>query len=255
MENSACSLSKTKSESETRSLFEDCAWLYAFCREHLFRDQTEEIVHALFPDGVSSDSTSVLEVGCGPGFYSRRFAMRFPHLHVLGVDRSSRLVTYARERASADGFTNCRFIEGDVEHLSTYMEPVNAIISSRLLLVVANRDTVMAEIFRILKPGGRLFLSEPTATFKTRLPLAAMRFVTRLTPSSRPLTIPQNPKILTSCDFENLIRSQPWSNVSIQMFGDYQCATCVKSREKATEAERTVRFGQSNLATISGSCA
>lgn len=229
MDNSACSLTRTENESDVRNLFEDCAWLYAFCREYLFHDHMEEIVHALFPGGVPSRPASVLEVGCGPGFYSRRFAQRFPHLCVLGIDRSSRLVSFARGRASANQLTNCRFVEGDVECLSTYVEPVDAVISSRLLLVIANSSTVMAEMFRILKPGGRLFLAEPTANFKTRLPLSAMRLVTCFTPSSRRRTVPQNAEILASRDFEDLVRSQPWSNVSIQMYGDYQCAICEKS--------------------------
>ncbi len=39
-------------ETNTKHLFEDCAWLYAFCRERLFRDHTEEITQALFPEGI-----------------------------------------------------------------------------------------------------------------------------------------------------------------------------------------------------------
>jgi SAM-dependent methyltransferase len=112
MDNSACSRPRANRERDTRNLFEDCAWLYAFCREYLFRDHTEQIARALFPNGIPSVPTSVLEVGCGPGFYSRKFAQRFPNLHVVGIDKSSRLVSFAREKASADRVTNCRFLEG-----------------------------------------------------------------------------------------------------------------------------------------------
>ncbi|MGC2162949.1 MAG: class I SAM-dependent methyltransferase [Silvibacterium sp.] len=228
MEHGTCNLTRTESEPAAGNLFEDCAWLYALCREHLFRDHTDEIVKVLFPDGTPSKQASLLEVGCGPGFYSRRLARRFPDLTVLGVDRSSRLVTSARRRAAADRLTNCRFLEGDVECLSAFVEPVDAVISSRLFLVVANQRDVMAEMFRVLKPGGCLFLAEPTANFKTHLPLSAMRLAACLMPSSRRRTVTQNAQILGSRDFENLVHSQPWRNCSFQMYGDYQCAICEK---------------------------
>jgi ubiquinone/menaquinone biosynthesis C-methylase UbiE len=229
MDDDACSLARMDRETDTRHLFEDCAWLYAFCREHLFRDHTEEISQALFPDGVSSGGMSVLEVGCGPGFYARRLAQRYPALRVLGIDRSSRLLAWAQSRASSDELVNCQFRQGDVECLSACVDAVDAVISSRLLLVVANRSTVLTEIFQVLKPGGRLFLVEPTANLKTQLPLSVMRLVTRFIHSNHRETFPKNAKILSSREFEDLVRSQPWSKVSIQMYGDYQCAVCEKS--------------------------
>ena len=222
-------------EPNTKRLFEDCAWLYAFCRERLFRDHTEEITQALFPDGNPSEDTSVVEVGCGPGFYARRLAQRYPALRMLGIDRSSRLLEWAQSRASSDALTNCRFQHGDVECISACIEPVDAVISSRLLLVVGNRNKVMAEIFHVLKPGGRLFLVEPTANIKTQLPLSAMRLVTRFIYSAHREAFPQNAKILSSLEFEDLVRSQPWSKVSIQMYGDYQCAVCHKSGDTVTD--------------------
>jgi arsenite methyltransferase len=239
MDDGACRLTRTELEPDTRHLFEDCAWLYAFCREHLFRDHTEQIAQALFPEGVSSASISVLEVGCGPGYYARRFAQRYPTLRVLGIDRSLRLVAWARRRSSSDALANCQFQQGDVEDLSTCVEPVDAVISSRLLLVVANRSNVMAEIFHVLKPGGRLFLVEPTANFKTQLPLSAMRLVTRFIRSSRREAFPKDAKILSPREFEDLVHSQAWSKVSIQMYGDYQCAVCEKSGDGVMSVKDT----------------
>lgn len=255
MDNGACSQPRSKHEQGTRNLFEDCAWLYAFCREHLFRDHTEQIVHALFPNGIPPCPTSMLEVGCGPGFYSRKVARRFPDLNVIGIDKSSRLVSFAREKASADQVTNCCFLEGDVERLSAYVDPVDALISSRLFLVVANHATVMTEIFRALKPGGRLFLAEPTANFKTRLPLSAMRLVDRLTPSSHRQAAALDPEILGSKDFKDLIHSQPWKNASIRMYGDYQCAICEKSADEATTDDSSMSLQSDSLTTISRSFA
>jgi ubiquinone/menaquinone biosynthesis C-methylase UbiE len=171
----------------------------------------------------------------------------------MGIDRSSRLISFARERANADKVANCRFLEGDVGRLSSYVEPVDALISSRLFLVVANRGNVMTEIFRALKPGGRLFLAEPTASFKTRLPLSAMRFVNRLTPFSHRPSAVQATKILTSQDFEDLIHSQPWSSASIRMYGDYQCAICQKGSEQTTNGNLSTSLERNGVDIVSRS--
>src|SRR6476619_8052711 len=72
----------------TDSLFERVAWLYAFCREHLFRDDTKRMVSALWPTQTPGDGTRVIELGCGPGFYSRKLARRFPQIIATGIDRS-----------------------------------------------------------------------------------------------------------------------------------------------------------------------
>ena len=97
----------------------------------------------------------------------------------------------------------------------------------------------MAEIFRVLKPGGRLFLAEPTATLKTQIPLSAMRLATCFTRSARPLAFQQTAEVLASRDFEDLVHSQPWSNVSIHMYGDYQCAVCEKSGAQVVDLGAT----------------
>src|SRR5436305_5079740 len=84
----AVTLERTTSES-TDSLFERVAWLYAFCREHVFRNDTNRIISAVWPNQVPAARARVIELGCGPGFYSRKLAQRFPQIHVTGVDSSS----------------------------------------------------------------------------------------------------------------------------------------------------------------------
>src|SRR6266436_10098364 len=81
------------------SLFERVAWLYAFCRERLFRDDTERMIATLWRNGGPLPGTQLIELGCGPGFYSRRLAKRFQHISVIGVDRSENQLLWARQRA------------------------------------------------------------------------------------------------------------------------------------------------------------
>ena len=70
------------------SLFERFAWIYIFCREKVFRDDTSRIIRAFWPAGEPPASSKVLELGCGPGFYARALAQRFQGISVLGVDSS-----------------------------------------------------------------------------------------------------------------------------------------------------------------------
>src|SRR5207249_10699195 len=54
------------------NLFERAAWIYTFCREKVFRDDTGRIIRAFWPAGEPPASSKVLELGCGPGFYARK---------------------------------------------------------------------------------------------------------------------------------------------------------------------------------------
>src|SRR6476646_5102529 len=92
---------------KTDSLFERFAWIYIFCREKVFRDDTDRIIRAFWPAGEPPPSAKVLELGCGPGFYARALAQRFQGISVLGVDSSKELVKYARGRATEKALHNC----------------------------------------------------------------------------------------------------------------------------------------------------
>src|SRR5256885_1431474 len=93
----------------TDSLFERVAWLYAFCRERLFRDDTDRMISALWSAQPPAHGTRVIELGCGPGFYSRKLAKRFPQITVTGVDRSESQLRSARERTADENVSNCIF--------------------------------------------------------------------------------------------------------------------------------------------------
>ncbi len=97
------------SGNESESLFERVHWLYAFCREHLFRDDTEQIAVGLWPDAAPPPQTRLLEIGCGPGFYSRQLAARFSQLNVTGIDRAPEQLKRARARVTEKQLNNCHF--------------------------------------------------------------------------------------------------------------------------------------------------
>lgn len=211
------------------SLFESCSWFYALCREYLFRDHTQEIVRALFPDGEPAAGTHLIELGCGPGFYACQLSQEYPQIFTTGVDLSRRLIARARSRAASRSLRNCTFSHGDAHSLPNPSSSVDAIIVSRLFLIVPQREAVLREIFRVLKPGGRCFIAEPTSGFRTRIPLSCMWLLSKLTSSpAGKYREPRQAEVMTLPDFESLIHSQHWGAVQLECDGWYQYAVCIK---------------------------
>jgi arsenite methyltransferase len=214
------------------SLFERCHWLYALCREYVFRDHTPEIGRALFPVNPPARGTHLLELGCGPGMYARHFAQEYPQIQTTGVDMSKRLIGWARSRANDLNLKNCTFCEGDAQALQEFQHPVDAVIVSRLFLIVPDKEAVLAEIYRVLRPGGRCFIAEPTSGFTTLLPLFTMRLLARLSRNPlRKFREPQQADVMSRQDFKHLIDAQPWESVEMHYDDRYQYAVCVKRSE------------------------
>jgi ubiquinone/menaquinone biosynthesis C-methylase UbiE len=211
------------------SLFERCAWFYALCREYLFRDHTQEIAHSLFPPQGPTPGQSLLELGCGPGFYACRLAEEYPTLRTTGIDLSLPLLERARSRASSRSLSNCSFQHADAHSLPYPSASVDTVVVSRLFLIVPDKEGIVREIFRVLRPDGRCFIAEPTSGFRTRLPLALMWLLSRLITSPGVLyREPQQADVMSRPDFAALVNSVPWNAVDLQYDGWYQYAVCQK---------------------------
>jgi ubiquinone/menaquinone biosynthesis C-methylase UbiE len=212
------------------SLFERCAWFYALCREYLFRDHTQEIAQALFPGDPPAPGTRLLEIGCGPGFYACRLSEELPDLRTTGIDLSHTLIERAESRARSRNLSNCSFQHADAHSLPYPTGTIDAIVVSRLFLIIPDKEGVIREIFRVLKPQGRCFIAEPTSGFRTRFPLAFMWLLSRLTTSpAGKYREPQQADVMSRRDFETLIQSQPWGVAELNHDGWYQYAVCQKT--------------------------
>lgn len=217
-----------KKSEQPESLFERFAWLYIFCREKLFRDDTKRIVSELWLGGNPRKNTRIIELGCGPGFYSCRLAARFPELSVLGVDSSEKQLHWAREKVQAQGLTNCIFERVNVLALSCPPDSFDNLIASRLLTILPAREKAVAEMFRVLKRGGRCFVAEPRYTFWASLPLFAMWMLASLTNYGNGYREPRKASVLSRGAFKRLFATQPWQNVRTWQEGRYQYALCEK---------------------------
>jgi len=211
------------------SLFERVSWLYAFCRERLFRDDTERIISALWQNQTPPCGIKVVELGCGPGFYSRKLAQRFPQIAVTGVDRSESQVRSARQRAAAQNINNCVFERVNALALPSQDASFDVLIASRIFTVLPDQHRAVAEMFRVLKPSGRCFIAEPRHPFWASIPLVAMWLLASVIHSGNGYREPRKATVLTTEAFAELFRQLPWKSVRIWQDGRYQYALCEKS--------------------------
>jgi ubiquinone/menaquinone biosynthesis C-methylase UbiE len=211
------------------SLFDRCWRQYALCREHLFTDHTRQIASAIQPMLNSPHPRSLVEAGCGPGFYSRRLAARFPQLQITGIDLSEQLLCHAREHARRSGLQNCKFLRADALSLADFPSQVDFVVASRLFLILAEPALALDAIFTSLRPGGLCFIAEPTSTLSAAMPLLLMKLIERL--HRCPIPIEQLPRsrVLSMNDFEMLIETQPWRSIRIWKDRQYHCAVCKKA--------------------------
>jgi arsenite methyltransferase len=217
-----------ESEASSDSLFEHFAWLYIFCREKLFRDDTARMIKALWPGGRSRPGQKLIELGCGPGFYSCNLAERFPEIEVVGIDRSPKQLAWAREKRNQRGLTNCRFKSDNVLELSPEDETFDILIASRLFTVLPNRRRAVAEMYRVLRPGGRCFIAEPRWAFWASIPLLMMWVLAGLTHFKNGYREPTRARVLSTREMNRLFATQPWRRIETWREGRYQYALCEK---------------------------
>jgi ubiquinone/menaquinone biosynthesis C-methylase UbiE len=105
----------------------------------------------------------VLDAGCGVGEVARAFAALVgPHGRAVGIDLSARHVALARERSV--GVANLEFRVGDLRALPFDSATFHAAYSERVFQHLRDPGVVMAELFRVLRPGGRLVTADADHT-------------------------------------------------------------------------------------------
>lgn len=128
----------------------------SFSRAAVTYDDMAHLQHAVGQrllerlDALTPAPSTVLDLGCGTGFFRAELKRRFPQADYVGLDIAAGMVDYARARGDADD----RWLVGDAEALPLASGSVDLVFSSLAVQWCYRPALLFAELYRVLRPGG-----------------------------------------------------------------------------------------------------
>jgi len=131
-------------------------------------------VHRVVAD-IDFSGKQVLDIGCGSGGITLFLAREYKPEAIVGFDVEQPVVDLATKRATEQGLADrARFVRGAPGPLPFADQSFDVVFSKDALIHVADKETLFADIFRVLRPGGR-FVASDWLTSHDGEPSAAMR--------------------------------------------------------------------------------
>ena len=110
------------------------------------------------------DGETVLDLGSGAGADVLISARRVgPRGRVIGLDMTDEMLELARANAARAGVTNAEFVKGHIEDIPLADASVDVVISNCVINLSSDKAAVLAEVARVLRPGGRFAVSDVIA--------------------------------------------------------------------------------------------
>jgi len=155
----------------------------------------------------------VLDLGSGGGIDVLLSARRVgPTGKAYGLDMTDEMLALARENQRKAGVSNVEFLKGDIERIPLPDASVDVIISNCVINLAADKRKVLAEAYRVLKPGGRFAVSD--VVVRGELPVAVRR--------NMELWVGCVAGALTEDEFTALLQANGFKNVGIEPTRIYQ---------------------------------
>jgi len=109
----------------------------------------------LVPSAIAGDVQTIVDLGCGTGWFTERLQAKFSGRNIIGLDLAEGMLRYAREHKASQAHWLC----GDAESLPLCSNSVDLMFSSLAIQWCENTVALFSEIKRVLRPGGKFYFS------------------------------------------------------------------------------------------------
>lgn len=205
-------MAETTDQGAAFNAFEAATWeRRAGGYERFFGRVTRRLIEPLLDAVQAAPGHRLLDVGCGPGFVAVAGAER--GADAVGVDVAAEMVALARER-----HPTVEFHQGDAEALGFGDASFDAVVANFALLHFGHPERALAELTRVLCPGGRLALTVWDVPQRCRM-LAVIVDAVAEVGASTPANVPPGPaffRFAEDAEFVRLLRGAGCENVDVR---------------------------------------